>query len=280
MSESSTASYKNRLRERISSLGNNLCAGIDPHVSLYNLRTVDDLRSWTTTILDALASLVPAFKFQYAFFEQFGPPGLSVLKEMIGYAKSASAIVILDAKYSDIPSTLQAYVKTALSDSAYHEFGWGVDAITINPYLALQGVHSLTDSWNIPGKAAYLTMTPDATTESSLAASTTETLNDATSAMISEISCWDPSGKKLEIGMVVSAISPRILTDVSKYHSGFPLLIPGVGAQGGDMDEVKLALARGAANLFVVARALCSGGSSLGKADIQRRAMQIISMSR
>ena len=98
--------------------------------------------------------------------------------------------------------------------------------------------------------------------------------------MISEISSWNSTDKNLEIGMVVSAISPSIVSEASKSHSGIPLLIPGIGVQQGNMEEAKLALARGRANLIVVARSLLVGERRLDKAVLQERAMRFVSLSR
>ena len=84
-------------------------------------------------VLDVVGSMVPAVKPQAAFFEQLGPCGMTVLGEVIAYARQKGLLVILDGKRNDIGSTASAYAEGILGEP--EESGWGADAITVSPYL-------------------------------------------------------------------------------------------------------------------------------------------------
>src|SRR5262249_7307949 len=90
-----------------------------------------------------VASLVPAVKFQSAFYEAFGPAGLSALHATVEYAKRNDLIVIFDGKRNDIGSTAEAYARAYLGKvpvGEAFEFSWHADAMTVNPYLGTDGV--------------------------------------------------------------------------------------------------------------------------------------------
>ena len=90
-------------------------------------------------VIDVVAPLVPAVKPQAAFFEQLGPPGMQALADVIGYARQAGLLVVIDGKRNDIGSTAEAYADGFLGPQ--DDSAWGGDALTVSPYL---GDDSLT----------------------------------------------------------------------------------------------------------------------------------------
>ncbi|HOP78520.1 MAG TPA: orotidine-5'-phosphate decarboxylase [Thermogutta sp.] len=123
--------------------------GIDPHLELLppnvgagdvenrwmlpREKLAEAVRVFCAGVLDVVASLVPAVKFQLAFFEQLGPEGMRVLLELVARARREGLLVILDGKRCDIGSTAAAYAQGMLGPPSVSP--WGGDAITVSPYL-------------------------------------------------------------------------------------------------------------------------------------------------
>jgi orotidine-5'-phosphate decarboxylase len=116
------------------------CVGIDPHEAQvpFNLAGDDlayNLETWCRGVIDSVCLAgIRVVKPQSALFEQYGPDGVKVLRNIIRYARSKDMVVILDAKRGDIGSTARGYVKAAYQ-------AMGANSVTLNPYL---GPESLT----------------------------------------------------------------------------------------------------------------------------------------
>ena len=101
------------------------------------------LRTFGCEVIDVVATLVPAVKFQSAFYEAYGPEGLAALHATVEYAKQKDLIVIFDGKRNDIGSTAEAYARAYLGKvpvGGAFEPSWHADAMTVNPYLGTDGV--------------------------------------------------------------------------------------------------------------------------------------------
>ena len=94
-------------------------------------------------VIDVVAGLVPAVKFQSAFYEAYGPDGLAALHATVEHAKQKGLLVIFDGKRNDIGSTAEAYARAYLGKvpvGGAFEPSWHADAMTVNPYLGTDGV--------------------------------------------------------------------------------------------------------------------------------------------
>lgn len=95
-------------------------------------------------IIDATVEHAVAVKLQIAFYEQYGHTGIMTLEETVAYAKAQNLVVIVDAKRNDIGSTAEAYAKGYLGQvptwNGRRAASFDVDAITVNPYLGVDGV--------------------------------------------------------------------------------------------------------------------------------------------
>lgn len=145
--------FIDRLEQAVARRGTPVVVGIDPHLPMLpeNVlptpsagftpgsegwdcrKTARALQVFCRGVLDAVTGLVPAVKFQMAFFEQVGPAGLSVLADLVQQAHRSGLMVILDGKRGDIGSTALAYAQGMLG--AGLSSAWGGDALTVNPYL-------------------------------------------------------------------------------------------------------------------------------------------------
>lgn len=126
--------YGVRLAEAMEKFGN-VCVGIDPHPSqlkAWGLNdNIQDLRTFSLTLVEAMAGQVPVVKPQSAFFERFGSSGIKVLEEVLAACRQAGLLVILDVKRGDIGSTMAGYAQAYLSPDS----PLAADAITLSPYL-------------------------------------------------------------------------------------------------------------------------------------------------
>ena len=224
--------YLDRLREKSQASGNILCMGIDP--SIEKMPHIKDTEtSISTFFLDILQALegenilIPTVKPNIAFFEQYGFEGLRALKKIIEKYKGKGIDVILDAKRADIGKTSEAYAKSVFNF-------WNADAVTVNPYLGYDGISPFLD---FEGKGTYVL-----NRTSNKSATEIQDLNADGSKVymkVSELICkWHKPG----LGAVVGATYSRELAEISSFYvnSGLsvPLLIPGLGSQGGSGKEV------------------------------------------
>lgn len=204
-----------------------LCIGLDPNPELM---PEIDVFQFNREIIDATSDLVCAYKPNLAFYETLGIDGLRALEKTLAYI-SHKVPVIGDAKRGDIGSTSQAYAK-----ALFETFGF--DAVTVNPYLGHDSVAPFTDYTD---KGVFILCK----TSNPGAADFQETLSrgksaDADSRALYELVAvkaleWNVNGN---IGLVVGATYPQQLKRIRNICPDMPLLIPGIGTQGGDIASV------------------------------------------
>jgi orotidine-5'-phosphate decarboxylase len=227
-----------RLRRAMDARGP-LCAGIDPHAGLLSAwglpDTVAGLEQFALTSAEALGPAVAAVKPQSAFFERFGARGVAVLERTISVCREAGALVVLDVKRGDIGSTAQAYADAYLDPAS----PIAADAITASPFLGFgslapmletarkhdAGVFVLALTSNPEGPQFQHATTPDGRT---VAATVLDELRDANGPAV--------PGSLGPFGAVVGATIGQADVDLD---IGGPLLVPGIGAQGGTADDVR-----------------------------------------
>ncbi len=198
-----------------------LCVGLDPDPSRFPPPLLEEhhpLFAFNKGIIDATRDLVCAYKPNIAFYEAEGLAGLEALKKTMDYIPE-DIPVILDAKRGDIGSTARAYARAAFE-------AWGADALTLNPYL---GQDSLEPYSEYPGKGLFLlchTSNPGAEDFQTL-----ECQGHPLYEVVSE--------KAVEwgLGLVVGATYPQALRKIRATAPQTWILVPGVGAQGGDLEE-------------------------------------------
>lgn len=225
-----------RLRAAMDTRGP-LCAGIDPHAAL--LRdwglpdSVDGLERFALTAAEALAPVVAAVKPQSAFFERFGSRGIEVLERTIRTCREAGALVVLDVKRGDIGSTAQGYAEAYLDPAS----PIAVDCITASPYL---GVGSLQPMFDVAAKhgngvlVLALTSNPEGPEVQHARTDAGPTVAGSVLARLRALNEGEsPLGS---FGAVVGATIGT--TDEDLAVNG-PLLVPGIGAQGGRADDVR-----------------------------------------
>lgn len=240
-----------------------LCVGIDPDPARIpaDLGTgTTALRTFCTAIIEATASLACAIKPNIAFFEAYGPPGLAVLQELIA-AAPAGLPIILDAKRGDIGSTAQAYA-TACFDQL------GAHAVTLSPFL---GADSLAPFLERADRGCFVlcrTSNPGAAEVQELPLADGRPLYLALAELARDR--WNTNGN---LGLVVGATQPGQLRAVRRACPTLPLLVPGIGSQGGDLAATLAAGldANGAGLIINASRSILYASAGSDFADAARR---------
>jgi len=199
-----------------------LCIGLDPRGD-----SASEARDTCFRLIDATAPYAAAFKPNAAFFERLGPDGWRALKDVIAHAPDGIP-VILDAKRGDIADTAEAYARSAFDELGAH-------AITANPYL---GRDSLAPFLNRPDRGVFVlckTSNPGADEIQSLSVETRHVASLRLFEYIAErAQTWNAEGHG-NLGLVVGATDPEALARVRALAPDLWFLVPGIGAQGGDL---------------------------------------------
>lgn len=244
--------YLARLDARMRRVDTVLCLGLDPTVEGLPpgfSRDLAGIERFAALVLEAAGPYAAAVKPNLAFFEAYGSAGMAALERLRGRIP-ADLPVIADAKRGDIGTTA-ARQATALYDVL------GADAVTVNPYLGAEAVAPLLDRLD---RFAYLlcrTSNPGAGELQDLVLAAdrdrnapAERLHERVARLATD---WGPGGT---VGLVVGATAPEELAAIRCIAPGLPFLVPGVGAQGGDIAGV---LAHGPATAVPGTAAVAGG---------------------
>lgn len=236
-----------RLREAMDARGP-LCAGIDPHPKLLDAWGMTDsavgLERFSLNAVEALAGSVAALKPQSAFFERHGSKGIAVLEKVIAEARGLGAIVLLDVKRGDIGSTAQAYADAYLDPTS----PLAVDAITASPFLGFGSLDPMIDTALANDAGVFvlaLTSNPEGPEVQHAKTEDGRTVaGSVLDAVASRNAGAEPMGS---IGAVVGA---TIGETRENLEVNGPLLVPGLGAQGGTPSDVRRIFGPAAGNVL------------------------------
>jgi uridine monophosphate synthetase len=204
-----------------------LCVGLDPHERDLPEPTAAAALAFCLRLIEATAPYAAAFKPNAAFFEAFGADGMQALADVIA-AVPAGIPVILDVKRGDIASTAQGY-----ATAAYDRLR--ADAVTLNPYMGWESISPFVSER--PGAAFVLcrTSNPSASALQDLTVHTVDGRPLRVFEQVAELAVsWSSRG---EIGLVVGATRPDELAAVRQRAPELWILAPGVGAQGGSLED-------------------------------------------
>jgi orotidine 5'-phosphate decarboxylase subfamily 2 len=232
-----------RLRTRIERLGAPLCLGIDPHPDTLPdelPRDVRGIETFARGLVEAASELAVAVKVNVAFFEAFGSAGWAALERLVADLPQDQFLVV-DAKRGDIGSTAERYAASI--------FGLlGADAVTLSPYLGEDAIEPFLE---YPGRIVYLV-----TRTTNPSAATLQDLHVGSTPLHEHVATWAASRwTDGRVGLVVGATAPAELAHVRRLVPTPGFLVPGVGAQDGDL---------------VAALAYCHGTAAPGIVSISR----------
>jgi len=214
-----------RLRVRLDRLGAPLCLGIDPHPDALPEglpRDVRGVETFARGVLEAAAEAAVAVKVNVAFFEAFGAAGWAAL-ERLRADVPADHVLVLDAKRGDIGNTAERQATALFGELS-------ADGVTVSPYLGEDAIEPFL-AW--PDRLVYVlarTSNPSAGTFQDLAVDGgDERLHERVGAWVADR--WPEP----RVGLVVGATAADDLRALRRRLPGPAFLVPGVGAQGGDL---------------------------------------------
>jgi len=245
--------FSKLLSEAIKKKGNPISVGLDPRYESLPavFRTADKadtsgvaaaFEKFCCAVMDITAPLVPAVKPQSAFFEQYGPPGMSALGNVIRYAREKELIVIFDGKRNDIGSTAAAYAAGILGAQS----AWGADALTVSPYLGDDSLEPFVKTAMERNAGIFVlvkTSNPGGAMIQDLHTGGNQTVYHRIACYVNKLSLETvQQGEHYgSVGAVVGATYPEQLAELRKAMPYSWFLVPGYGSQGGTAKDVAAA---------------------------------------
>ena len=217
--------FQTRLDQACAAKQSLVCVGLDVDPDRMPIPGVAD---FNRAIVDATAELVCCYKPNLAFYEALGIPGLKALESTIAHIRRAAphALIIGDAKRGDIGSSATAY-----SHAMFQV--WDFDAVTVNPWGGRDTVEPFLSQ---PERGVFVWCrgsNPGSSDLQDLVVSTRHGNMPQYEHLAREVNTWSTAGN---LGLVVGATFPEQLKAVRAICPEMPFLIPGVGAQGGDLE--------------------------------------------
>ena len=228
------------LEKRVDDCSSLLCIGLDPHIPDLKEPTTASARDFCLNLVKQTSRYAAAFKPNAAFFEVFGADGWTALKDVIDAIQEESnrmgsmIPVILDAKRGDVPSTAKAYAKSAFENLGAH-------CITLNSYLGKDSIEPFIQN---PEKGIFLlckTSNPSSGEFQDLIVDGGQWTTDNPRSMplyeyvARSAQSWNVNNN---IGLVVGATYLDAMKRIRVATPGLWFLSPGIGAQGGELEQV------------------------------------------
>ena len=210
--------------------------------------------------IDSAGRECVAVKFQVACFERLGAAGWGALSEAVGHARQAGLLVIADAKRGDVSVSAAAYAQAFLGVTLTTfgpVKGLGADALTVNPLLGGDSIEPLLDTARGVGAGLIVlvrTSNPGAVDVQETVLETGGTVSERLAELVNR---WGASGVGdaglSDVGAVVGATAPDRLARMRELMPHTVFLLPGVGAQGGRVEDLGPAFAPGRAGGLISA---------------------------
>jgi orotidine-5'-phosphate decarboxylase len=222
-----------------------LCVGIDPHAELLAAWELPDTAAgaerFGRIVVEALAGAAAVVKPQSAFFERFGSAGVAALERVLADARAAQLLCITDVKRGDIGTTAAAYAEAYLDPAS----PLASDAITVSPYLGFGSLQPFLDTAAAHGGGVFvlaLTSNPDGPQVQHAMRADGRTVAGTMLAAVREY-----NGQAVPQGSVGAVVGATIGQTGENLAINGPLLVPGLGAQGGsgsDLERIFAGLGR------------------------------------
>ncbi|RJR12811.1 orotidine-5'-phosphate decarboxylase [Candidatus Parcubacteria bacterium] len=247
--------------------GKFLCVGLDSDLdkipeSAHKSNNRETLVAFNRAIVDATKDLVCAYKPNSAFYEAWGDEGWQALRETAQYIieQAPGVPVILDAKRGDIGNTNNGYVEAIFGHLL-------MDAVTVHPYLGSEALKPFLDRKDKGVFVLCRTSNPGAGELQDLMVNE-DPLYKKVAHIVAQK--WNTNGN---CGLVVGATYPDELKEVRSIVGDMPILIPGIGAQGGDLEKAvqKGRDAHGKGIILTAARSIIFASKEKDFADAARK---------
>ncbi|MEV4421869.1 orotidine-5'-phosphate decarboxylase [Patulibacter sp. NPDC049589] len=223
-------------------------------------------------VLDATAPACVAVKLQSASFERLGPEGARALRDVAEHARQLDLLVLLDAKRGDIDVSAASYADAAFGGV---DTPWGpvpglrADAVTVAPYMGRDSIEPFLRAGRRIGGGAFVlvrTSNPGAADVQERALAGDEPVWALVARLVADLG--DAAGGPIsDVGAVVGATAPERLRRLRELMPRTPFLLPGVGAQGGRVEDLAPAFGPGPGAALVTASRSIVGAAGDGHED-------------
>ncbi|MCH8069887.1 MAG: orotidine-5'-phosphate decarboxylase [Candidatus Marinimicrobia bacterium] len=263
-------SFKEILLNHVNSSNSLLCVGLDidaARMTTASSPTFQQLKDFTRMVIDCTMDSVAAYKLNFAFFEHYGWEGFRWIEEVVEYIDKRR-FTIADAKRGDISNSAKHYAMSIFDRM-------GFDAVTVNPYMGRDAILPFLSN---PQKGAFVICLTSNKSASDLQL---QLVNDhplyhKVVEMVKDLNEYN------NCGLVVGATQPMELSHIRQAAGDMPFLIPGIGAQGGDLESSVREGNKGGIALINVSRSVLYAGDqteeSIGDAarDYQKKINSVL----
>jgi orotidine-5'-phosphate decarboxylase len=257
------APFGDRLAGLVARRESQIVLGLDPDPANLWPQASGDVAAHCRAVIDAAAEACVAVKPQVACFERLGVAGWQALQDTIGYARAAGLLVLADAKRGDIDVSAAAYGQ-ALVGTTPTPFGavpgLGADAFTANPYMGRDTLEVLVGAARAASAGVFVlvrTSNPGAADLEDLELAAGGPLWARVAALVDDLGEAGPRAGLADVGAVVGATAPEHVRRMRELMPRAVFLLPGIGAQGGRVEDLAPAFAPGrAAGLVTSSRSI------------------------
>tara|TARA_B100001094_G_scaffold224829_1_gene219063 strand:+ start:599 stop:1384 length:786 start_codon:yes stop_codon:yes gene_type:complete len=235
--------FNEKLKLKCLEKNNRLCLGLDIDNKALKNNSLDYMNLYIKDIIDATIDLCPIYKINFSFYERYGSKGYKILEKIPEYINGKS-ISIADAKRGDIGNSSKFY-----AESIFNYLGY--DSITVSPYM---GSDSIEPFINYKNKGVFilaLTSNPGSVDFQKKSVN-----NNKLYKLV--IQMCNRMNKYNNIGLVVGATNDKELEQVGLISESIPWLMPGIGFQGGNLEESLKIGEKNYLSLVNVSRAILS----------------------
>ncbi|GAB4370940.1 MAG: orotidine-5'-phosphate decarboxylase [Calditrichia bacterium] len=254
--------FKAKLNDLIGKKNSLLCVGLDSDpdkIPRILHRDPEPLLKFNQKIIEATAEYAVAYKLNLAFYEVLGSAGWTLLEKTLQWIP-ADAVTIADAKRGDIGNTARKYAETFFQT-------YNFDAVTLSPYLGFDSIQPFLEFSEKCSFVICLTSNPGSTDFQYLAVGNQPLYQ----AVARKVRHWSRHSGNL--GLVIGATRGQDIRTVRETAPDLPFLIPGIGAQGGNLREAVLfgTDAEGKNSLINISRSIIYAASDSGFAEAAAR---------
>ncbi len=238
-----------------------LCVGLDPDPARFPDavgKSPESIVAFNRAIIDATSDLACCYKPNLGFYLSYGALGVESLAQ-VRRDIPAHIPVLLDAKFGDMDITSVGYARAAFET-------WNFDALTVNPFL---GHDALMPFLSYQDRGIFILAKTSNPGSGLLQDRRLDDDTTVTMAVVNHANQWNTAGN---VGLVVGATYPAQMAEIRAAAPDLPILVPGVGAQGGDLEAaVRAGLdANGAGIIVSTSRAICYASSGSDYQDAAR----------
>lgn len=204
-----------------------ICVGLDTDLKLipnHFAKSLDSILEFNKVVIDATINFAAAYKINFAFYEKYGTKGFEIIEKTVDFIGD-NVLIIADAKRGDIGNTSQKYAESIFD---YFKF----DSITLHPYMGLESVSPFLEYKNKLSFILGLTSNKSAEDFEKLKLGNGNYLYQE---VIKKINEWNINKN---CGVVFGATNiEELILNINNFNN-MPILLPGVGAQGGSLEDV------------------------------------------